>query len=240
MRDRFGLGQMRITRGALILAIGEIGLSLVYLLSDGTHAGFNDWLVASHSNVFERGRVWTLVTSNFIQPNFIALILHAIMLWGFFPTLERFWGTHRFLRFAAITSLVGTAAGTASGYVTGVDAVMTGLDPFFWAGIVAFGIVYARQNVQFFGVLPLTGRQMMYGFLGFLTLQIVLTQAWDHGIGYGLAMATGAILVSRKWSPALAWKKWRIARARAKLSVIQGGATKKAAGTKRDEQRFIN
>ncbi len=45
-----------------------------------------------------------------------------------------------------------------------------GLDPFITASMVAFGVVYAKQPVQFFGVLPLTGRQLMYGFIGFLVL----------------------------------------------------------------------
>ena len=51
---------------------------------------------------------------------------------------------------------------------SGLISVIFGLSPFMYASIVAFGIVYARQPVQFFGVLPLTGRQLMYGFIGFV------------------------------------------------------------------------
>ena len=35
--------------------------------------------------------------------------------------------------------------------------------------------------MQFFGVLPLTGRQLMYGFIGFLVLFIALQQALGAG-----------------------------------------------------------
>src|SRR5690606_25765999 len=109
--------------------------------------------------VFERGRVWTLVTSPLIEVEFFSLLLTGLILWMFVPTLERFWGTGRFYRFVAITSVVGMLGGCLVGFATGRDVPISGLTPFTYASIVAFGIIYARQPVQFFGVLPLTGRQ---------------------------------------------------------------------------------
>src|SRR5678816_2352247 len=120
---------------------------------------------------------------------------------------DRFWGTPRFYRFFAITSLAGTIAaclaGLALGGVYGKMPIM-GLDPFIDASIVAFGIVYARQPVQFFGVLPLTGRQLMYGFLAFLALFVVATKAWENGVAFAAAMVAAAVMTSKRWSPALA------------------------------------
>jgi membrane associated rhomboid family serine protease len=240
VRQRFRLSGLRITRGALIVAGLELGLSLVYLLSDlATRAKLLDWLVATPANVFEHGRVWTLATGVFLERDFIALILHISVLWMFVPTLERFWGTPRFYRFVAITSLVGSAAGCALGLVLGhMNAQISGLNPFIYAAIVAFGIVYARQPVQFFGVLPLTGRQLMYGFLAFLTFYVVLTQAWEKGAAFGAAMLAAAIITSKRWSPGLAWKRWRISRARARLKVMSGG--KGHVPPVRDEHKWLN
>ena len=161
-----------------------------------------------------------------------------MVMWMFVPTLERFWGTARFYRFVAITSLVGSAAGCVFGLAAGDPHAVTGLDPFIYASIVAFGIVYARQPVQFFGVLPLTGRQLMYGILGFLALYVLLTQLWMRGVAYGAAMLAATILTSKRWSPGLAWKRWRIARARAKLTVMSGG--KAHAPPTRDEHKWLN
>ena len=130
----------------------------------------------------------------------------------FVPTLERFWGTARFYRFVAITSIVGTIGrhrGRLPDRVTSV--AIYGLNPFIYASIVAFGIIYARQPVQFFGVLPLTGRQLMYGFIGFLSLFVVLQQLWEQGAAFAAAMLTAAVMTSKRWSPGLAWKRWRIA-----------------------------
>jgi membrane associated rhomboid family serine protease len=240
VKQRSRFGGLRITRGALIVAGLELGLSLVWLLSDlATRASLSQWLEATPAHVFGQGKVWTLATGVFLERDFIALILHITVLWMFVPTLERFWGTNRFYRFVAITSLVGTAAGCTFGLVIGhSDVPISGLNPFIYASIVAFGIVYARQPVQFFGVLPLTGRQLMYGFIAFLALFVVATQAWENGVAFGAAMLAAAVITSKRWSPGLAWKRWRIARARARLKVMSGG--KGHVPPTRDEHKWLN
>jgi membrane associated rhomboid family serine protease len=230
---------MGITRGALIVAGLELGLSLIWLVSDhATRALLAEWLVATPENVFEHGRVWTLATGAFFELNFIALLLHMTVMWLFVPTLERFWHTPRFYRFVAITSLAGNLAGCAFGYLIGdVGVAVSGLDPFIYASIVAFGIIYARQPVQFFGVLPLTGRQLMYGIIGFLVLSVVLQGHWTLGVAYAAAMLSAAIMTSKRWSPGLLWRRWRIARARARLTVMTGG---KPPAPPRDEHKWLN
>jgi len=156
-------------------------------------SGINGRLVNRNApSVFERYRVWTLVTSPLLEIDFFALILGMFMLWAFVPTLERFWGTTRFYRFVVITSIAGTLAGTLVGLATGRDVAISGLSPFIWASVVAFGIVYAKQPVQFFGVLPLSGRQLMYGFIGFLILFIGLQGLWEKGASFD---ATGDLLL---------------------------------------------
>jgi membrane associated rhomboid family serine protease len=239
-RRRFGFSNLGITRGALIVAGIEVGFSLVWMLSNvSARASIAQYLVASPSTVFEHGRVWSLATSPFLEIQFLNLLLHVFVLWMFVSTLERFWGTARFYRFFAITSLVGSAGGVLAGQLLGTDVPIHGLSPFIYAAIVAFGIVYARQPVQFFGVLPLTGRQLMYGFIGFLVLFVGLQQAWAVGASYAAAMLAAAVMTSKRWSPGLALKRWRLRRARAKLTVMSGGDGRGSTG-KRDEQTWLN
>jgi len=248
------LDSLQITRGALVVLGLEIGLSLVAILANpATNLWMAEYLSATPENVFERYRVWTLATGVFLETRFISLVLHALVMWMFVPTLERFWGTARFYRFFAVTSLAGTLAGTAMGMLVGQERMpIDGIDPFIYASMVAFGVVYARQPVQFFGVLPLTGRQLMYGFIGFLVLYIGLQQLWALGAAFAAAMVAAAVLTSKRWSPGLAWRRWRIARARAKLSVLDGGLRGKSerpsgAGSPRskpspsgDDSRWLN
>jgi membrane associated rhomboid family serine protease len=240
VQQRFRFSRMRITRGAMVIAGLEIGLSLVWLLCDvATRAELSQWLEATPANVVERWRVWTLATSPFLERNFIALVFQLLMLWMFVPTLERFWGTARFYRFVAITSLVGTTASCGFAFALHhMNVAVTGLNPFIYASVVAFGIIYARQPVQFFGVLPLTGRQFMYGFLAFLTLWVLAQQAWEEAVAFGAAMLSAAIITSKRWSPVLAWKRWRISRARARLKVMSGG--KGHVPPVRDEHKWLN
>lgn len=237
MSARRRFERLRITPGAFFIIAIEIGFSLVWLLSGAeARASIAEWCVATPSNVFEHGRVWTLVTTNFLELEFISLLLHGVMMWMFVPTLERFWGTARFYRFFAITSIVGVIAGVGMGWVTGRNFPIAGIDPFIYACVVAFGIVYGRQQVSFFGVLPLTGRQFMWGFIAFLCLFIGLQQFWELGAALAAAMISAAIMTSKRFSPGLSWKRWRIARARRKLSVIDGGKKPRS----KDEQKWLN
>lgn len=231
---------MRITRGALIVLAIQAALSVIWLMADRTvRANIAEWVVASPSQVFEHYKIWTLVTSPLLEWNFISLLLTGLMLWMLVPTLERFWGTARFLRFVAVTSVVGTLGGCLVGLATGADVAIVGLGPMIIAAVVAFGIIYARHPVQFFGVLPLSGREFMYGMLAVFALSVILQGHWEVGGAQGAAALTAAVMTSKKWSPGLAWKRWRIARARARLSVLEGGAKPKPAKP-RDEQRWLN
>lgn len=224
----------------MILIFLQLGVSLVVLMShDATKRAIGEWLAASPDNVWRHGRVWTLVTGPLIELRFVTLCLTVFMLWTFLPALERFWGTRRFLRFAALTAIASTAAATAMGIATGRDVWIGGLDSVVYAGIVAYGVLYARQPVQFFGVLPITGRQLMYGILGFLALFIVLQQAWEEGAGFVAAIGMTLLLLNKSWSPELWWGRWRRRRARKHLDVLQGGRTKPRSD--RDEPpRWVN
>jgi membrane associated rhomboid family serine protease len=231
--------QLRITRGALFVLGLSLAISLIWLMGNReVRIGIDEWVAASPSQVFEHYRVWTLVTSPLLEVNFLGLLLTGLMMWMLVPTLERFWGTARFLRFVIVTSIAGTAVGCSVGYALGTDVAITGLGPMIIGAIVAFGVIYARQPVQFFGVLPLSGREFMYGMLAVFLLAALLQKHWETGAAQGAAAVAAAIMTSKRWSPGLVWKRWRIARARARLSVLEGGA--KPAKPKQDEQRFLN
>jgi len=157
--------------------------------------------------------------------------------WLFLPQLERWWGTGRFLRFAAATAIAGTVAGTLFGLLVGrAQFPILGLTSFIWAGTVAFGIVFARQAVRLFAYLPMTGRQLMYGMLAFLALYVLLQGAWELGASYVAAIGVAVLLTNQRWNPRLAWLRWKKKRARAHLSVLAGGERGGAKPKKKPEQ----
>ena len=219
-RRRFA--QMKITRGALWLLIAEAVVSLVFLLlQEDSQLLMADWLVASADSVWRQGKIWTLVTSPLLKAELFSLIFHGLILWMFVPTLERWWGTKRFLKFALWTSLAATIAGTIAGLAVPGSDVIAGLDPFIYASIVAFGMLYAEQKVQFFGVLPMTGKQLMIGIVAFVTLFVVLGQEWAIGASYAAAMGLAWILTNGRWTPRLWWLRRKQKKLRRHLRVVR-------------------
>ncbi len=233
-RTRRDWKQLKITRGALVVLVAEVVLSLLWVIAaPDLRAHMAEWLIATPKTVFEQGHVWTLVTAPLVEIDFVALVLSVLVMWMFVPTLERFWGTNRFYRFVAVTSIAGSLGGVLVGLLTGRDFPIAGLSPFVYASIIAFGILYARQPVQFSFYIKMTGRQLMFGFMAFLVLFVTIQGLWEKGASFAAAMLAAAVMTSKRWSPGLAWRRWRIQRARRKLSVIDGGA--KPARKKADE-----
>jgi membrane associated rhomboid family serine protease len=236
--------QFKITRGAgIILAVSVIA-SLAYLLCDlPLRAQIQQWAGPTGSSVWREGKVWTLLTGPLLETRFISLIMQAFVIWSFVPTMERHWGTARLLRFAIMTSVAGTVGGTLVGFALGSDIPIFGVDPFVYATIVAFGVLYAKQPVRFFGAIPMTGQQMAIGILGFLFLFVLLQSRWEHGGALVAAIAMALFLTSRKYNPRILYKRWQLRRARSHLSLVPNQPSDKGAGRGgkgKTDERWIN
>jgi membrane associated rhomboid family serine protease len=210
-----------------------------------------EMLVASANGVWQDWRVWTLVTGSFIEIQIFSLFFQGMMIWFMLPALERWWGPKRFLLFVGLTAVAGTTAGTLMGVATGRNAAITGLDPTLFASAIAFGILYARQPIQFFGVLPMTGRQFMYGMIALVAAFILIGQDWEEGAAMAAAMLVAAGLTTGKLDPIATWRRWRYERARAHLKVVptpdgggSGGSSGGGGGGKRKrrntDERYLN
>lgn len=221
-RPRFSLEQVRITRGALYLLIAEVGLSLLFLLSkDEFKVEMARLFTANATQVWHDFKLWTLVTSPLMQDQFVSLLFHGLILWMFVPVLENWWGTRKFLFFALWTSLAGTTVGTLLGLLIGDMTPVMGLDPFIYGCIVAYGVLYGSHPVRFFGVLPMTGRQLMIGIIVVVALFVVLGSRWIQGSAYAAAMLLAWLLTSGKWNPRLWYLRWKHKRLRRHLKVVR-------------------
>jgi membrane associated rhomboid family serine protease len=223
-RSRFSqmFAGARITRGALYLLFVTAGVSLLFLLSDDSiRAQLAHYLTATGDSVWRDFKVWQLVTSPIMEVEFVSLIFHGFMLWMFLPALERWWGTKRFLLFALWTSLAGTTVGTLVGLAVGAPAAISGLDPFIFGGIVAYGVLFASAPVQFFGVLPMTGKQLTIGMCAFVLLFVIIGQQWAEGAAWAAAMLLAFLLTWDKSSPKLWWLRLKQRRLRRHLKVVK-------------------
>jgi membrane associated rhomboid family serine protease len=219
--SRIDQREFRITPVALVLLFLLVGVSLVFGLSgDAAQARMAAWLVPTSESVWREGKVWTLLTGPFLQPRVLSLFIEALMLWMLMPRLERWWGPRRFLLFVGLTALAGTTAGTLAGLALDEPAPIVGLNPAILAGTIAFGVLYARAPVQFFGVLPLTGRQFMWGMIALTALFVLVGQEWTWGAAMAAAMGVGAALASGRFDPIATWRRRRYDKSRAHLRVV--------------------
>lgn len=244
--QHFDRSQLRITRVAMFLLFALVGVSLVYAMQeDDGKRRMAELFVPYADGVWREWRLWTLLTGPFLELRVVSLVFQGLMIWMMLPALERWWGPKRFALFVALTAVAGTIAGTLMGVVTGRNVPIVGLDPTLFASAIAFGILYARQPIQFFGVLPMTGRQFMYGMIGLVAAFILIGQDWEEGAAMGAAMLVAAGITSGKFDPIAIYRRWRYERARAHLSVVpppDGGSGGDKAKRKRrgTDERYLN
>jgi membrane associated rhomboid family serine protease len=147
--------------GGLILAI--LGSSLLAQFS----RTLGDWGVLLPPAVRE-GELWRLVTWTFLSGSPLELIFTTLMLIWFGRDLAWAWGTRRLL-----LTWLGFGAASAAAVVL-LSLVDPGLDRAAFAGpsppmaalIVAWGLLYPERHLSFWGVLPLTGMQLVWITIG--------------------------------------------------------------------------
>jgi len=196
------------------------------------------WLLATDESIWRNFYIWQLFTSPLLEPQLISLLFEGFMLWMFLPQLEKWWGTKRFLIFAAYTSVAAMAAGTLVGFFLEDTAVkvggtvvaghpVSGLDSFIFAGIIAYGVLFRDRKVQFFGVLPMTGKQMAIGISLFALAFILIGQQWADGAAMAAAMIVAFLVTTGRFAPKLWYLKWKQKRIRSHLKIVPKDDPKK-------------
>jgi membrane associated rhomboid family serine protease len=215
---RFGPGLTPVVTW-LIAATIALFLLFAFAGSAGKNA-LEDWLLLTPDALL-RGHVWTLVTTAFLTRDVLALFLDLLVLWMFVPTLESAWGRRRFLRFVVITTVAGHLAAALFGLLIGARGMpIAGLAPFIYGAIAAFGVAWADQPVQFFGVVPLKAKTVAIGVSAVMLLSVVMNGAWVELVDYAVGIGAGVVLVT---SPRTWLLRFRRARLRRSLTVLRGG-----------------
>ena len=229
----------RITKGAKYILFATVGLSIGFLvMPENVQAEMAKWLIATDESIWTDFYIWQLFTSPILQPELFSLLFTGFMLWMFLPALETWWGTKRFLTFAAYTSvaaiLVGTLVGTylpdvlmRVGATSVVGYPVSGLDPFVFGAIIAYGVLFSERKVQFFGVLPMTGKQLAIGISLVALAFIAFGQDWVRGSAIATAMMISFLITTGRFAPKLWYLKWKQKRLRRHLKVVPDGKKKK-------------
>ena len=122
-----------------------------------------------------RGQLWRLVTWPFLEGEPIGLLFACLMLYWIGRDLVYAWGERAFLlRFAAIAAGAGALTtalsfllpGVSHGAYAGTWAVLDGL-------IVAWGLLHRGRTIHLYGIVPVTGIQIVWLTFGLLGLYVV-------------------------------------------------------------------
>jgi membrane associated rhomboid family serine protease len=175
------LGRLRLPRviAGLILAIALVSIGAALGVRHG--AGWiGEHAVLVPARVW-RGEAWRLLTWVLCEVDPLTFLLACLTLGWVGSSLARVWGAGRFLAVyfglaaiaGVVTCLVGRLlAGAAdAGLFAGGWPVLDGL-------IVAWGLLHPTRAIRLYGVVPLTGRHLVWLTLGGTLL---------YALFYGLA-----------------------------------------------------
>lgn len=223
---------------------GSIGLLLVAILVASVLAWQSPALrgaAAFMPALVLQGEVWRLVTWVFVQSDPFTLLFGGLILWQFGAQLGYVWGERRIMgRFFAYTVGAAVAATLVALAWPGANVPHLGMWPTVNALLVSWALIYPSQQVNIWGVLPITGKTMallvlfgtvLYGlFSGFGAFMLHLAAI---GIAWGLA--SSGLSLRRTSRQVQGWWAEREARRRSRhLKVV------KKDGAGGDPPRWMN
>jgi membrane associated rhomboid family serine protease len=217
------------------LLVVTVASFVIFLFSGkAIQAQIARWLVLTPGALLD-GHVWKLATTVLLPDGPVALFFDVLVLWLFMPFLERAWGSRWFLRFGAIATLVAYLVSSLVGIAIGGPALgvnIGGLTPFIYAGIIGYGVDYAEQPLQFFGVIPMKGKTLAIGMAVVVVIATLFNRSFVTGAGHIAAMLTGFLMTTRSFTPRLWILKWRHARLKRRFKVLGGGVSGESSSKK--------
>ena len=215
-----------------------IGLCVSYIVSMlAIRAGGGLWvthLELQHEAVLG-GELWRLVSYGFLHEGVGHLIGNLLLFYFFGLDIEKQFGARRLLivtMFCVIgggvlASLSALSGLSPSNPVIGASGGALGL-------LVCWCLVHARRTIRLFGVLPLTGKQLLYLSVGLEILLAVSPGGANSSATHFGGMITGWALITGAANPKRWRQKIRLASLRRKmkrsrkpnLNVIKGGKSK--------------
>jgi membrane associated rhomboid family serine protease len=176
--------------------------------------------------VLQSFAIWQLFTYQFLHGGFLHLLFNMLTLWMFGTTLERDWGTRRFLKYylfcgvgaglcdVAVNALIGnwnTRTIGSSGAVYGL--------------LLAFGVLYPNVTVLFNFLFPLKAKYfvMIYGAMALLgSLQV---NTGVSNVAHLGGMLFGFAYLKLRWGKIdlgvlrRHYQQWKLQRAKRKFQV---------------------
>lgn len=196
------------TRNIKITIIGLVALFLVTVFSTSVYDFANQYLLVSGAQVFERARVWTLLSYAFFHANFGHILFNCVALWMFAGELDQRWSSRKFWTVSLLSALGGGI------FVALGQLIFGGVSPTLGYSGAVMGLIAAycwynwQRRLNFFFV-PMTGRTFLFVILG-IDLVLVLVGGEPISIAAHLGgMVTGLLIVTDFWHPKKLKRRWQ-------------------------------
>jgi len=221
-----------------------IGLCISYVVSMLTIRVGGGLLVTSLELQYEAvlgGQIWRLVSYSLLHQGVGHLVGNLLLLYFFGLDIEKQFGARRLLTItlycvlgggilASLSALIGLSP---SNPVIGASGGALGL-------LVCWCLLNARRTIRLFGILPLTGQQLLLLSVGLEVLLAVSPGGASSSATHLGGMITGWALITGAANPKRLQQKLRLSTLRRKmkrnrkpnLNVIKGGKSK--------DDRWIN
>lgn len=153
------------------------------------------------AKVFYDFQIWRLMSYGLLHSlsSPMHFIFNGLLLYFLGCELERRWGQKRFVSFI-LFSIAGGGLAVELSWLLGLgDANMVvGFSAATMAILVAWCIIYSYRTLYLFGIIALTGRQLLWITIGFEVLCAIAINETASAAHFG-GMAVGAFLTTGAW-----------------------------------------
>jgi len=169
-RGGMGIAMPRPTPVVKSLLILNIAVYVLQMMLQGE---LEEWLAASGLSLSVSLQVWRLVTFQFLHGGLIHLLFNMLGIYFLGPTLERHWGSKRFLTFYLVCGAVGGLLYVLAGVCFGLfEGILIGASGGVLGLLMACAILFPQFVVILF-IFPVPIRFAVVLFTGIYLLRIL-------------------------------------------------------------------
>lgn len=202
MRYSFGFGSPtpNVTRFLIVI----IASYLVFAIFGRTALGMTIYhaLLLSPADAIYSFQIWRIVTYAFLHDvsSPMHVIFNALMLYMLGPQLEDYFGEKRFFILTMSAIILGGLLVCLS-FLLGISSSMVvGFSAATIALVIAWGLTFKKQQIFIFGILPITGQQLVYITIGLEILYAVSANSISSAAHFGGIIA-GFIFTLELYKP---------------------------------------
>jgi len=205
------------------LVVSSLLIFLLYVFAPDNLRGFIELHLTLNRMVLG-GDFWQPATALFVHVHPVTFILNMVGLWWAGADLERQLGTRRFLTMFFLIGIASHLVLVAWMLGFGASLGAAGCGSSLLALYVAYGTIYDRTPVRFFGALVLQARTITAIIIGYVVLISIAQRAWGLLVSYLVAMLMGYLMVGgRGEGIKRLWHSAHAKRVRRRYQVLEGG-----------------